>query len=70
MEKKYKPSKFDKLAVEILGWIFIIGIFLGILMDDYRQKLIWISFFAILMVIIIRVVDNMKEKKFNKENKK
>lgn len=71
-KEKYKSSKSYKYSVEILGWIFIMGIPLGIWLNDYRWKIIFTSLFAIFIAIIITIVDQAKEKKFNEKtgNKK
>lgn len=70
MKDKYKSPKFERYFTEILGLIFLIGIPLGIWLDNYRWKLIFTSVFAIFIAIILTVVDNAKEKKFNEVNKK
>ena len=68
-KEKYKSSKFDKYFVEILGWIFIIGIPLGIWLNDYRWKIIFTSLFALFITIILVGVDKAKEKEFNEDKK-
>lgn len=67
---KYQSPKFERYFTEILGFIFLIGIPLGIWLDNYRWKLIFTSFFAIFIAIMISIVESHKEKKFNEENKK
>ena len=71
-KEKYKSSKFDTYFVEILGVIFLIGIPLGIWLDNYRWKIIFTSLFVIFIAIMISIAENVKEKKFNEKtgNKK
>ncbi len=68
-KEKYKSSKFITYFVEILGWIFLIGIPLGIWLNDYRWKIIFTSLFAIFIAIILTLVENVKEKKLNEDKK-
>ena len=68
-KEKYKSSKFGKYFIEICGWIFLIGIPLGIWLNDYRWKIICTSLFAIFLAIVLTLVDNVKEKKFNEDKK-
>ena len=68
-KEKYKTPKFDNYFVEILGWIFIIGIPMGIWLNDYRWKIIFTSLFAFFMAIVLVSVDKAKEKKFNEGKK-
>lgn len=66
-EKKYKSPKIRKIIVDIYGWIFLIGMLLGIWIDEYRWKLISTAIFFIFLAIIVAIVDNYQEKKFNEQ---
>lgn len=63
MKKEYKIPFSTRIAVEFLGWVFLVGIFSGIWIDAYRWKLIFTALFAIFIAIVLTFIEANKEKK-------
>jgi len=60
-EKEYKTPKLTNILIELLVWIFLIGIFLGIWIPEYRWRLIFTSLFCIFIVSIIVFTEKIKK---------
>jgi len=61
-QKEYKTSKLTNISIELLGWIFLIGIFLGIWIPEYRWRLIFNSLFSIFIASMIVFQENERNK--------
>ena len=64
---KYKTSLGTRIIIEVLGWLFLIGIPLGIWWNEFRWKLIFTALFALFIAFMLIIVDKSKEGK-SKEN--
>jgi len=64
-KKKYKTKFKDKLVIEALGWTWLIFLVAGIWYTPLRWRLIFTSFLAIFLAIILTSVEKDREKKFN-----
>lgn len=66
-EEKYKSPKLRKIIIETFGHIFLIGMFAGIWIKEYRWQLIFTALFSIFLASILTIVDGLQEKEFNKK---
>ena len=64
-KEKYKSSFLTVVIVDILGYIFILGIIVGIWIDEFRWKLIFTALFAIGLALLLTAVEKSNEEKFN-----
>jgi len=67
---KYKSSILRSIFIEILGWTFIVGIFIGIWWAPYRWRFIFTSLFAIFLALVIDFFDKAEEEKFKQGGEK
>ena len=67
---KYKSPRLRNAFVEIMAWVFLVGIWVGIWWAQYRWQLIFTALFAIFIAFVITLVDNAQEKDFNQKQKK
>lgn len=69
-EKKYQTPKLRRFFIEMEGWIFLVGIVLGIWVEEYRYRLIFTALFSIFLASMLVMLDNAAEEKFNKRKEK
>lgn len=61
--KYYKPTILDKLKIEGCGWSFLILLFAGIWINEFRWRLIFSSLILLIIGILEVTVLKDKEKK-------
>ena len=60
--KYYKPTIWDKFSIEGCGWSFIILLFAGIWISEFRWRLIFSSLILFLIALLEVAVLSDKEK--------
>jgi len=63
---KTKKSKGTNFMGEVFGWTFLIGIFAGIWIPQFRWRLIFTAAFCLFLAIVLASYIKSKEEKHGK----
>lgn len=67
MVEEFKLGKLDSFLTETGGWVFVMLIFAGIWLNEFRWRLIFSAIFIIsLMIINVKSKEMIWEKKHDK----